>query len=348
MFVSTICRSEVSRVRDDSSQVNWNPSLMGTRVDKQLARTAGPATAWGASSCSPRSRLVPIALGLAALLIPQLIFAQDLRPGLCTRGIAERLDEGEPLLQAMIESDEYIQYTLDRRLGCRRLGMNLASTLRCGKNAEIYEGRQALYRGMRIDRPYFERDYVSGTATDKLPVSRFQNPLYAVRFAELLGRAAAAANMVVGRCCPHGHMLFDDGDEILVEDEHGLPVELVVADYTGAFADYERNFTDLVATYLCPVNTRMEHMPNPAVFSGAYVNALVTKLGEIQQKYREQKRAFDTLFAHRHRDHPGSLAYRWDRILSRLAAANLEELERELRRQSASQMRSTEGAVPSP
>ena len=36
-------------------------------------------------------------------------------------GIREHLDEGKDLLQAIIESEEYVEYTLDRRLGCRQL-----------------------------------------------------------------------------------------------------------------------------------------------------------------------------------------------------------------------------------
>ena len=40
-------------------------------------------------------------------------------------GIREHLDEGKRLLDAIIQSEEYTEYILDRRLGCRQLGMNL-------------------------------------------------------------------------------------------------------------------------------------------------------------------------------------------------------------------------------
>ena len=40
-------------------------------------------------------------------------------------GIREHLDDGKRLLDAMIQSEEYTEYILDRRLGCRQLGMNL-------------------------------------------------------------------------------------------------------------------------------------------------------------------------------------------------------------------------------
>ena len=43
-------------------------------------------------------------------------------------GTWEHLDEGKDLLQSIRESDEYTDYCLDRRLGCRQLGMNLPVT----------------------------------------------------------------------------------------------------------------------------------------------------------------------------------------------------------------------------
>ena len=47
-------------------------------------------------------------------------------------GVWEHLDEGKELLASIEESDDYTDYWLDRRLGCRQLGMNLASRVSCG------------------------------------------------------------------------------------------------------------------------------------------------------------------------------------------------------------------------
>ena len=49
-------------------------------------------------------------------------------------GVREHLDEGKDLLQAMIECEEYTAFIMDRRLGCRQLGMNIAAAhVRCAE-----------------------------------------------------------------------------------------------------------------------------------------------------------------------------------------------------------------------
>ena len=67
---------------------------------------------------------------------------------------------------------------------------------------------------MTIWSTYFQRDYIRGIASDKIPACRFEDPAYALQFARLLGRAAAP-NMIVGRCDLNGQVLFDDGDEVV-------------------------------------------------------------------------------------------------------------------------------------
>ena len=51
-------------------------------------------------------------------------------------------------------------------------------------------------------------------ATDKLPLDRYSRPGYALKFAALLGRAAAAS-LIVGRSFDGTRPAFDDGDEVL-------------------------------------------------------------------------------------------------------------------------------------
>ena len=83
------------------------------------------------------------------------------------QGVREYLDEGLSLLDAMIRAEEYTEYILDRRLGCRQLGMNLPLRVTAKKISERYiTPRGAAYS---IWTPYFEREYIRGIATDKLP-----------------------------------------------------------------------------------------------------------------------------------------------------------------------------------
>jgi len=240
-------------------------------------------------------------------------------------GVREHLDEGKTLADAIIQSEEYTEYVLDRRLGCRQLGMNLPTRVTAKRISERYCGNRKEYKGVAIWTPYFERDYVRGIATDKIPNHRFEDDAFALVFARLLGRAAAP-NLIVGRSDLHGYVLFDDGDEVVVEDESGTPVEIIVTDLTGTFADYRSELPSLAAVYADPINRRIEFVSRRQDFASAYLDAFARRFSSIQQEYRKRKRAFDTLFGHRPRDEAGSIAYRWEKVLDRLNRADPNQL----------------------
>jgi len=246
-------------------------------------------------------------------------------------GVRERLDAGKGLLDSILESEEYNEYILDRRLGCRQLGMNLPPRVAARKIAETYFGCRREYNGITIWSPYFERDYIYGTATDKTPVHKFKNETFAINYAHLLG-GAAAPNMILGRMDVNGKVVFDDGDEVIVEDQNGMPVDLVVADHTSTFTDYQSDLKDFVSDYALPVNSRMEYVSDPREFANVYLLGFVEKFSRIQQEYRKRKRAFDTLFKSRRRDEGGSFAYRWERVLDRLNKTDPLELQNLIRK----------------
>jgi hypothetical protein len=91
-------------------------------------------------------------------------------------GVRERLDEGKDLLRAIIESEQYTDYILDRRLGCRQLGMNLVRRVTMRRLSERYTGPHPEFQGQMIWAPYFERDYTHGIATDKPPRTNTPTP----------------------------------------------------------------------------------------------------------------------------------------------------------------------------
>ena len=241
-------------------------------------------------------------------------------------GVREHLDEGRPLLDALLNSEEYTEYILDRRLACRQLGMNLPVQVVTRKISEQYRGKQRGLWTTRIWSPYFERDYIHGVTTDIVPKHRLADREYALRFAKLLGHAAAP-NIIVGRRSRRGTVIFDNGDEVLIEDENGLPVDIMVTDHTGAFGAYETDYRDIAAAYARPVNDRIEYLEDPNEFAEAYVNACIDHFKRIQEEYRIRRRAFDTLFADRPRDEEGSLAYRWECVLKRLDQTKPEDLQ---------------------
>ena len=240
-------------------------------------------------------------------------------------GICEHLDAGKRLLDAIIESEEYTEFILDRRLGCRQLGMNMPQQTTAKRISERYTGSRRDLHGSLIWSPYFERDYIRGMATDKIPPQRLADAAFASRLARLLGQSAAT-NLVVGRSDRQGRVVFDDGDEVLVENEDRLPVDIVVADQMGTFADYRNNLEHFAAEYAEPVNRRLSLVPDPEEFAALYIEGFVARLTWIQLEYRKRKRAFDMLFKHRPWDEAGSFAYRWDCVLDRLRRADPKNL----------------------
>ena len=177
-------------------------------------------------------------------------------------GIREHLDDGKRLLDAIIQSEEYTEYILDRRLGCRQLGMNLPARTTAKRISERYPGSRRDVHNAMIWSPYFERDYIRGIATDKIPPQKLASAAFACRFAQLLGQTAAP-NMIVGRCDLQGRIVFDDGDEVVIEDRQGLPAEIVVADQMGTFGDYRTELEHFAAEYAAPVNRRLSQLAYP-------------------------------------------------------------------------------------
>jgi hypothetical protein len=240
-------------------------------------------------------------------------------------GVREHLKHGEPLEKAMLRSAEYTEFVLDRRMGCRHLGMNIPFKVTTRKICERYFGPRAGPEGLTIWSPYFERAYIHGMATDKVPRQRFAEEGFAIPFARLLG-AAAAPNLIVGRCDSHGNVLFDDGEEVLVEDDGGLPMEIVVAGVVGTFHDFSNELTVSAPLYAGPVYRRLEHLANPEEFARVYLEAFVERFLAIQVKYRSRRGNFGTMFKNRPYDPGGSFAYRWDQVLKRLDRSDPREL----------------------
>jgi hypothetical protein len=246
-------------------------------------------------------------------------------------GVWEHLDEGKDLLLSIRESEDYTDYWLDRRLGCRQLGMNMTQRVSMRRLSEAYNGTNARYRGEIIHTVYFEREYLMGVASDKLPIERYARPGYADKLARLLG-TAAVGSMVVGRALD-GRPVFDDGDEVVQEGEDGLPCSIMVGDHSGAFAEYKLPLEIFAAHYARPVNTRDKVLPNARDFAAAYLSAFGEQFLHIQGDYRKRRRAFDTLFKHCKYDPVGSFAYRWECILRRLDQADADALVEAIRKQ---------------
>jgi hypothetical protein len=247
-------------------------------------------------------------------------------------GVWEHLDEGKSLLQSIQESDEYTDYWLDRRLGCRQLGMNLCRRVFMRRLNEIYNGANAQYRGQSIHTTYFEREYVPGIATDKLPQDRYTRPGYAARLASLLGRAAASS-LIVGRSFDGTRLAFDDGDEVVREDDESLPCEILLGDHSGAFTEYKAPLETFAPYCAKAINIREALVPDPREFARLYLEAFHDQFQQIQNDYRERRQAFDNLFKHCRYDPAGSFGFRWECVLRRLDQTNADALLEAVRAQ---------------
>ena len=245
-------------------------------------------------------------------------------------GVAEHLDEGKDLLRSILEATEYFDYIMDRRLMCQQLGMNLPPRIGAGQFAEPYRGLNQ-YNGTTVRAYYYVRTYVSGTASDKIPPARFRNPAFALRFAQLMGEAAATDLVVGRRSSENKENLFDKNYETLQIGSDGLPARLIVTDHAGSFVNYLHTFEDSVAPYANVVRRRVKMVPDAKAFADAYVAAFERKLAETQARYRERRRAFDDLFVHRPFDVAGSGAYRWAKTLERLDRCDPASVARCLR-----------------
>ena len=244
--------------------------------------------------------------------------------------VYRHLDNGKDLLRAMMETVDYTDYILDRRLACRQLGMNLPQRVATGRISETYEGLATAYHGTRCWATYFERAYISGCVTDKILPRRYADSEFNRRLARLLGEAAAV-NCIVGRANLDKQVMFDDGDEVIVFDDAGQPDHLIVSDHTGSFTQYEFPLTRDAEAYAGPVIRRAKLMDNAPEFSDIYLAAFQKRFERVQQEYKRHKLAFDTLFKHRPLDRAGSIAYRWQCALERLAGSDAEQLTTSIR-----------------
>ena len=248
-------------------------------------------------------------------------------------GIKEHLVEHpDNLLRAIMETQDYTEYTLDRRLGCWELDMPLPPRLDMRIIPDDYRWQQGENSISRIWVTYYERDFIDGLATDKISKAQLGNAAFALRLAELLGQAAAP-NMVVGRMLSDiNEVIFDQGDEMLLLDESGIPYKILVADHAGTFADYTSALETFAEAYAQPVLSRLERIPQQdrAAFADAYLSAMETRLIQMQEKYERYRQGFDVLFQHS-KQGKESFSDRWAKVLHRLRFANMKAIVQKIR-----------------
>ena len=247
-------------------------------------------------------------------------------------GIRERLDLGKDLLIAYNESMEYVDFIKQRRLACGELGMPLPGRIDFKHITEVYNGKQTKYQGEYIWTFYFEREFINGLATDKIPDSFLQEHNFCQSFAKLLGQAAAP-NMVVGRMDKKNNcVIFDGGDEMLLSDSKGHPQRLVVADHAGTFYEYTSPLVTFAKAYAKPVIDRLQKVADPDKFTQIYLDAIKQRLLALQEECKMQQNAFKVRFQHS-KQGAGTFPDRWDKALKRLQATDVASLVERIRKE---------------
>jgi hypothetical protein len=240
-------------------------------------------------------------------------------------GVREHLNDGEDLLRAMFETEEYTDYILDRRLACLQLGMNVPRRLSVHKLTETYEGTQQRYCGTKIWSTYFRRDYVSGMASDKIPRSRLLNEQFSTLLVRLLGKSAVL-NLIVGRCLEEGGITFDDGDEIVVLDSQSMPWEIMIADPTGAFTDFKTPLADIVGLYGDLIRKKFATLPFANKLYDEFIHSFREALTHVFEECWNRQKSLMELFQHRRPDSAGNFAYRWIQCINRLLATDPQQI----------------------
>lgn len=240
--------------------------------------------------------------------------------------IIHRLKLGTHRDQAIGETFQYRDYILDRLMAAKELGIAIPVY------TEIRLEEELPGLGV-IPVFFFDRQYVPGIVTDKIPPARYGQPGFIVRLAGLLGQAATVS-LILGRVCPRtGHVFFDDADEVIQFNGEGLPERLILAETTGSFTDWFTRAADILPHCLWHFSrhlakARDQGIPHSELHAAvtAFADAVLAEVERMRERLTAHP-SLRNLFAGRSTE-PGSIRCRWEGILNRLESTNTEELRR--------------------
>jgi hypothetical protein len=239
--------------------------------------------------------------------------------------VIHRIKMGIPLEQAVTETIKYRNYIFDRLHAAAQLGFPILSY------SEIRLDQRVPGLGL-IPAFFFERQYISGVVTDKIPISCYRNPNFIKSLSGLLG-GAATFTLVLGRASPRtGKIFYDDGDEVIQFNSRSIPSRLIIIETTGSFTDWTTPLLAMLPQCL----TRFRAHLDKALESGVplqvinssmaiFAEALCNKLHEIKEIALAPCSNIRFLFNDRTPEQ-GGIRDRWEGIIYRLETTDLEEL----------------------
>jgi len=227
--------------------------------------------------------------------------------------------------QAVAETIKYRTYIFDRLHAATELGFPILNYNQIKLDEEV--------PGLgTIPAFFFERPYISGVVTDKIPNSCYINPDFMKGLAEQLG-AAAAFTLVLGKASPRtGKIFYDDGDELIQLDTNSIPVRLVIIETTGSFTDWTTPLLSLLPQCLSRFRAHLDKARESGVPLDTLTESVEIFAAALRDKLRfTQELAFapSSNIRHLFDDRPreqGGIRHRWKGILARLMDADPQEL----------------------
>jgi len=237
--------------------------------------------------------------------------------------VFHRIMMGIPLDQAIADTIKYRDYIFDRLHAAAMLGFPILS-----------------YSDIRLDEEvpglgpipefFFERQYIAGIVTDKIPISCYKNPHFIENLSSLLGETAAFS-LVLGRASPStGKIFYDDGDEVIQLNSSSVPVRLIILETTGSFTDWTTPLHAMLPQCLIRFRAHLDR----AVKSGASPRRIKTSVAmfaaALCKKVSETKETASapnirSLFNDRPPEQ-GGIRDRWEGIIHRLETTDVKEL----------------------
>jgi hypothetical protein len=239
--------------------------------------------------------------------------------------VIHRIKMGIPLDQAIEETFKYRDYIFDRLHAAVKLGFPILSY------GEIRLEQQVPGIGA-VPAFFFERQYVTGVVSDKLPISCYKSPEFIESLSCLMG-LAAAFTLALGRVSFRtGKVFYDDGDELIQLGTDSIPCRLVIIETTGSFTDWTTPMQVLLPQCLDRFRVHLEkaadsgvslHVLNRSV--GAFANGLCNKIEDIKQALSEPSSQIRSLFDDRPAGQAG-IRDKWKSILDRIEAVEVSSL----------------------
>lgn len=239
--------------------------------------------------------------------------------------VVHRIKQGLSLEQAISDTRIYIDFIIDRFLAIKILGLPIPDFKQIHIEDEFGADIIPVY--------YFERDYISGIATDKIPALFYAKAGFLRRLAVFLGQAAAAS-LVIGRTDPRSNKLYyDDGDEIVCLDASGLPIAFMLLETTGSFNDWTTPIENMLQHCIVQFARHIEKARQQGIEQPEFSKALRSFTDGLKNEIWRMRRLLEdpsgrllSLFSDRTNE-AGGIRCRWEGILVRLGRTEPEHIE---------------------